>query len=67
MALPNGAVGWSAVCDCCISWSYSLTFCKAVLKSGIPHLEQPNARASVGSSSLIRTSKSGAVQLQILT
>ena len=26
MALPRGAVGWSAVCDCGISCSYSLTF-----------------------------------------
>ena len=26
VALPQGAVGWSAVCDCGISWSYSLTF-----------------------------------------
>ena len=26
MALPHGAVGWSAVCDCGISRSYSLTF-----------------------------------------
>ena len=25
VALPHGAVGWSAVCDCGISWSYSLT------------------------------------------
>ena len=24
MALPHGAMGWSAVCDCGISWSYSL-------------------------------------------
>ena len=24
-SLPQGAVGWSAVYDCCISWSYSLT------------------------------------------
>ena len=24
-ALHHGAVGWSAVCDCSISWSYSLT------------------------------------------
>ena len=23
----HGAVGWSAVFDCGISWSYSLTFC----------------------------------------
>ena len=22
VALPRGAVGWSAVCDCGISWSY---------------------------------------------
>ena len=28
VALPHGAVGWSAVCDCGISWSYSLTFWK---------------------------------------
>ena len=26
MALHYGAMGWSAVCDCGISWSYSLTF-----------------------------------------
>ena len=26
MALPRGAMGLSAVCDCGISWSYSLTF-----------------------------------------
>ena len=26
VAVPHGAVGWSAVCDCGISWSYSLTF-----------------------------------------
>ena len=25
-ALPPGAVGWSAMCDCDIAWSYSLTF-----------------------------------------
>ena len=23
---PRGAMGWSVVCDCGISWSYSLTF-----------------------------------------
>ena len=23
--LPRGAMGWSVVCDCGISWSYSLT------------------------------------------
>ena len=27
VAPPRDAVGWSAVCDCGISWSYSLTFC----------------------------------------
>ena len=26
VSLPHGAFGWSAVCDCGISWSYSLTF-----------------------------------------
>ena len=26
MALPHGAVGWSAACDCGISLSYSPTF-----------------------------------------
>ena len=26
VALPYGAVGWSAVCDCGISWSYLLIF-----------------------------------------
>ena len=26
MALSHGAVGWSAVCDCCISKSSSLNF-----------------------------------------
>ena len=30
VALPHGAVGWSAVCDCGISWSYSLTFCSYI-------------------------------------
>ena len=34
MALPHGTVGWSAVCDCGISRSYSLTFC---ICSGCPH------------------------------
>ena len=26
VALPHGAMSWSAVCDCGISWSYSLMF-----------------------------------------
>ena len=30
VALPHGAVGWSAVCDCGASWSYSLTFCSYI-------------------------------------
>ena len=25
LPLPHGTVGWSVVCNCCISWSYSLT------------------------------------------
>ena len=27
VTVPHGAVGWSAVCDCGISCSYSLNFC----------------------------------------
>ena len=34
VALPHGAVGWSAVCDCGISWSYALTFCTTRLSIG---------------------------------
>ena len=26
VALPHGAMGWSTVCYCSISWSYSLAF-----------------------------------------
>ena len=26
VSLPHNAMGWSAVCDCGFSWSYSLTF-----------------------------------------
>ena len=26
LTLPRGVMGWSEVCDCGISWSYSLTF-----------------------------------------
>ena len=46
MALPRGDVGLSSVCDCGISWSYSLTifvsitdfvklllFCNSLIKS----------------------------------
>ena len=24
VSVPRGAVGWSSICDCDISWSYSL-------------------------------------------
>ena len=34
MTLPHDAVGWSAVCDCGISLSYSLTFRKGVYVKG---------------------------------
>ena len=27
MFLPHDAVSWSAVCDCGLSWLYSITFC----------------------------------------
>ena len=27
MYLPYGAVAWSVVCDCGISWLYSFSFC----------------------------------------
>ena len=37
VTLPHGTVGWSAVCDCGISWSYSLTFW---FKAGC-HVENP--------------------------
>ena len=30
VSLAHGAVGLSAVCDCGISWSFSLTFCLCV-------------------------------------
>ena len=32
VAPPHGALGWSAVCECGISWSYSLTFRNKSLK-----------------------------------
>ena len=31
LPLHQGAMGWSAVCDCGISWSYSLTYLVPVL------------------------------------
>ena len=44
--LPHdGAVGWSAVCDCGISWSYSLTFLSASSR-----FCQKSLRVCVGSS-----------------
>ena len=32
VAFPHGAVGWSAVFDCGISWSYSLSFVYVVVE-----------------------------------
>ena len=26
LTLPHGAIGWSVVCECGISWLYSITF-----------------------------------------
>ena len=34
-ALPRGATGLSAVCECGISWSYSLTIFKSLLRQGL--------------------------------
>ena len=34
MSLYHNAVGWSAVCDYGISWSYSLAFCVGALFYG---------------------------------
>ena len=39
VALPRGAMGLSAVCDCGISWSYSLTI---LTNSDSPSIENPN-------------------------
>ena len=36
VALPHGVVGWSAVCDCGISCSYSLTFGGLLSFSNVP-------------------------------
>ena len=33
LALPHGAVGWSAVFDCGISWLYSFTFLSMIFLS----------------------------------
>ena len=30
LSVPHSAVDWSAVCDCVISWPYSLNFCKLI-------------------------------------
>ena len=35
VALPRGAMGLSADCDCGISWSYSLTIFKSLLRQGL--------------------------------
>ena len=37
VAFPHGAVGWSAVCDCGISCSYSLTFLLATMRRSFSH------------------------------
>ena len=39
-ALPRGATGLSAVCDCGISWSYSLTILDDLLNIDNPYFEQ---------------------------
>ena len=33
VSLPRGAMGWSMVCDCAISWSYSLAFRPSAIRS----------------------------------
>ena len=33
LALPHGAMGWSAVCDCGISYSYTCTLTLPILKT----------------------------------
>ena len=33
VTLPRGAMGWSAVCDCGISWPYSTDFFHVILNS----------------------------------
>ena len=38
MTNPRGAVSWSAVCDCGISWSYLLTFLLLYLYLGLSFL-----------------------------
>ena len=42
VSLPRGAMGWSAVSDCGISWPYSTDFFHAILNScniQSPHCE----------------------------
>ena len=53
-ALPHVVVGWSAVCDCGISWSYSLIFWVIELR----------LKASVNNSSVI---KDHTIKLCLLT
>ena len=35
VALPCGVVGWSALCDCGISWLNSLVFYTSTLEGGV--------------------------------
>ena len=46
MALPHGAVGWSAVCDCDISRSYSLFYSLRYLSTLYSHPDWPEKSPS---------------------
>ena len=39
VSLPNGVMGWSAVWECGISWSYSLTFLKLIIISVLAQIQ----------------------------
>ena len=47
--LPHGAVGWSAMCDCDVSWSYSLAFREL---DKLPVIVVPLPRGVVGRSAM---------------
>ena len=57
MALPHGAVGWSAVCDCGISGLYSLTL--KMFELSIPAFESigPSITLSIVSTKCLTASK----------
>ena len=40
VTLPRGAVGWSAVCDCSISWLYLFTFVASRLSHDCIQLDE---------------------------